>query len=194
VFEDGAPAKAQYRHYTIKGVQGIDDFQMMRQVVRRRYQRLLKEGKPLPDLVVVDGGKGQLSAAVEELGALGLAGQSVLGIAKREEEIFLPGRPEPLCLPRESGALQLVQRIRDEAHRFAIGHHRRRRARAAVLSILDQIPGVGCKRREELLRHFGTPLAVAKASEEDLAHCRGISRELAQRIREHLEESWRFPA
>ncbi|MBN1587669.1 MAG: excinuclease ABC subunit UvrC [Candidatus Omnitrophica bacterium] len=192
VFEDGKPLKADYRHYKIKDVEGIDDFESMRQVVRRRYQRLVREKKAMPDLIVVDGGKGQLSAAHGELLCLGLNKQALIGIAKREEEIFLPGRSAPVRLSKDSGSLQLVQRIRDEAHRFAVTHHRKLRAKQAVLSLLDQIPGVGETRKAQLLEHFGTPLAVARASEEELRQCEGISANRAAQIREYLDESWRY--
>ena len=151
VFESGLPKKADYRKFRIKSVTGApDDFASMREVVGRRYRRLLEEGKELPDLVLIDGGKGQLGAAVEALEELGLGEQPVVSLAKREELIFVRGRDEPIALPHTSPVLQLVQRVRDEAHRFAIGFHRQVRSRRTIASELDEIPGV--VRRERTLR------------------------------------------
>src|SRR6185503_18697202 len=157
VFEDGLSKKSDYRKFRIKGLGGLpDDFASMREVVGRRYRRLLEEGKELPDLVLIDGGKGQLGAAMEALAELGIGHQPVASLAKREEAIFLPGREEPVVLPRSSPVLQLVQRVRDEAHRFAVGFHRKTRAQRTLRSELDDIPGVGPAKRRKLLSRFGS--------------------------------------
>jgi excinuclease ABC subunit C len=170
VFEDGVPKKSDYRKYRVRTVSGgPDDFQSMREVVGRRYKRLLEEGKDLPDLVLIDGGKGQLSAAVEALEELGLGEQPVASLAKKEEVIFLRGRSEPIALPRSSPVLQLVQRVRDEAHRFAISFHRKARSLRTLRSELDEIPGVGPAKRRRLLSRFGSVKGVRGASETELA-------------------------
>jgi excinuclease ABC subunit C len=182
VFEDGLSKKADYRKFRIKGLGGTpDDFASMREVVGRRYRRLLEEGKELPDLVLIDGGKGQLSAATEALAELGLGDQPVASLAKREELIFVPGRDEPVALPRSSPVLQFVQRVRDEAHRFAIGFHRQTRAKRTLRSELDEIPGIGPIKRRKLLSRFGSLRGVRGASIEELASA--VGRTTAQRIR-----------
>jgi len=153
-FDAGQPLKKLYRHFRIRGLQAPNDFAMMEHVVERHYRGGREAGRPLPELVMVDGGKGQLAAAQRALERLGLGGRvTLIGLAKREEEIFRPGVPEALVLPRDSLALRLVQRVRDEAHRFAITYHRRLRDRELVHSALDDIPGVGAKTRRALLRH-----------------------------------------
>ena len=162
-----------------------DDFASMREVVGRRYRRLLEEGNELPDLVLVDGGKGQLGAAVAALEELGLGDQPVASLAKREELIFVRGREAPIALPRSSPVLQLVQRVRDEAHRFAIGFHRQARARRTLRSELDEIPGVGPTRRRTLLSAFGSVRAVRSASEAEIAAVVGPT--TAARIRAHFD-------
>jgi excinuclease ABC subunit C len=170
VFEDGLPRKSEYRKFRVRSLAGTpDDFAAMREVVGRRYRRLLEEGKELPDLVLIDGGKGQLGAAMEALGELGVGHQPVASLAKREEVIFLPGREEPVVLPRSSPVLQLVQRVRDEAHRFAVGFHRKTRDRRTLHSELDDIPGVGPARRRKLLSRFGSLRGVRAASLAELA-------------------------
>jgi excinuclease ABC subunit C len=185
-FVDGVPKKSDYRKFKVKSVSGApDDFASMREVVGRRYRRLLEEGRDLPDLVLVDGGKGQLGAALGALEELGLGEQALASLAKREEQIFVPGRPEPIDLPRTSPALQLVQRIRDEAHRFAVSFHRRARSRRTLLSELDEIPGVGPVKRRALLARFGSVRGVRGASEAELALAVGPAS--AARIRTHFE-------
>ncbi len=195
-FVDGKPWKDGYRRFRVKSVAGIDDFAMMREILRRRYERqrgqtpkgLTPQG--LPDLVLIDGGKGHLSTALEVLKELKLD-LPAAGIAKEFEEIFLPGRREPILLPPESRALQLLQRVRDEAHRFAIGYHRLLRGKQALASALDDIPGVGPRRKQDLLVRFGSVEAMRIASVEQLAQVRGISRTLAERIRGRLSRSGR---
>ena len=185
VFEDGQPKKSEYRTFRVRSLSGTpDDFASMREVVGRRYRRLLEEGKDLPDLVLVDGGKGQLGAAMEALAELGVGHQPLASLAKREELIFVPGREEPIALPRASPVLQLVQRVRDEAHRFAIGFHRKTRAKRTLHSELDEIPGVGPARRRKLLSRFGSLRGVRAASLAELAA--SVGRATAARIRERL--------
>jgi excinuclease ABC subunit C len=186
VFEDGLSKKSDYRKFKIKGLGGDpDDFASMREVVGRRYRRLLEEGKDLPDLVLIDGGKGQLSAATEALAELGLGDQPVASLAKREELIFVPGRDEPVALPRSSPVLQFVQRVRDEAHRFAIGFHRQTRSKRTLRSELDEIPGIGPIKRRKLLSRFGSLRGVRGASIEELTSA--VGRTTAERIRAFLD-------
>ena len=182
-FQDGRPWKDGYKRFKIKTVTGIDDYAMMREIVRRRY-----DGReaPLPDLVVIDGGKGHLACAMEVLKELELDLPAV-GIAKEFEQLFLPGQREPIVLPPQSKALQLLQRVRDEAHRFAIGYHRLLRGKRVLTSALDQIPGVGPRRKQDLLIRFGSVETIRRACADDLAQVRGISRMLAQRILQHFK-------
>jgi excinuclease ABC subunit C len=185
VFEDGQPKKSDYRTFRVRSLSGTpDDFASMREVVGRRYRRLLEDGKDLPDLVLIDGGKGQLGAAMEALAELGVGHQPIASLAKREELIFVPGRDEPIALPRSSPVLQLVQRVRDEAHRFAIGFHRKTRSRRTLHSELDEIPGVGPARRRKLLSRFGSLRGVRAASLAELATSVGAA--TAARIRAWL--------
>jgi excinuclease ABC subunit C len=185
-FEDGLPKKSSYRKFRIRGVSGTpDDFASMHEVVARRYRRLLEEGKELPDLVLIDGGKGQLGAAVAALEELGLGEQPVASLAKREELIFVRGRQEPIALPRSSPVLQLVQRVRDEAHRFAVGYHRQARKARTIVSELDAIPGIGPAKRRALLSRFGSLRGVRGASEAELATA--VGRTTASRIRQHFD-------
>jgi excinuclease ABC subunit C len=177
VFKDGKPSKADYRHFNVKTVEGPDDFATMAEVVHRRYARLLDEGAPLPQLIVVDGGKGQLSAAVESLEALGLRGKvAILGIAKRLEELYFPGDPLPLYLDKRSETLKVIQRMRDEAHRFGITHHRQKRSKAGLGSTLEDIPGIGKATREALLRSFKSVKKIREANETALAEVVGASK------------------
>jgi excinuclease ABC subunit C len=186
VFEDGQARKSDYRKFRVRGIGDVpDDFASMREVVGRRYRRLLEEGKELPDLVLIDGGKGQLSAATEALAELGLGDQPVASLAKREELIFVPGRDEPVALPRSSPVLQFVQRVRDEAHRFAIGFHRQTRSKRTLRSELDDIPGIGPVKRRKLLSRFGSLRGVRGASVEELASA--VGRTTAERIRAWLD-------
>ena len=170
VCEDGAMRRSEYRKYRIRNAAPAhpDDFAAMEEVVLRRYRRLLEQGGPFPDLVIVDGGKGQLSAAYKAFEQLGLANLVAIGIAKREELLVTRDRPDPIALPRSSGALRLVQRIRDEAHRFAVTFHRRARAMRDLRSELDAVPGIGPARRQLLLERFGSAANVRRASRDEL--------------------------
>ena len=188
VFEAGLPKKADYRKFKVRGVTGgPDDFASMREVVGRRYRRLLEEGHELPELVLIDGGKGQLGAAVAALEELGLGDQPIASLAKKEELLFLPGRELPIALPHSSPVLQLVQRVRDEAHRFAIGFHRQTRSKRTLHSEVDEVPGVGPARRRKLLSVFGSLRGVRGASEAELAAV--VGRATAARIRAHFDGS-----
>ncbi len=170
VFKDGKPSKRDYRHFNIKTVEGPDDFASMEEVIYRRYKRAVDENEPLPQLIVIDGGKGQLSSAMESLTKLGLENKvAVIGIAKRLEEIFFPDDPIPLYLDKRSQTLKIIQQIRDEAHRFGITHHRKRRSKSAIKSALTDIKGVGEKTTEKLLTHFGSLERISNASQEDIA-------------------------
>jgi excinuclease ABC subunit C len=202
VFVHGVPRKSDYRHFIVRSVHGQDDFASMREVLERRFRRWqmateetapggggkdVKGWAKLPDLLIVDGGKGQLSVAVEVLQAFDLLDKvPVAGLAKQREEIFLPGKPKPVLLPRHSQGLFLVQRVRDEAHRFAITHHRQRRRRAGVASQLDSIPGIGPARRKALLKAFGSIEGIRAATVEQLAAVPGIPHEVALIIKENL--------
>jgi excinuclease ABC subunit C len=181
-FENGRPKRGEYRKFRIKTVEGTDDFASMREVVTRYFQRRVEGEKPLPDLVVIDGGKGQLSSARAALEELGLGSLQTISLAKRDEEIFFPGRSESLRLPRRSAGLRLLQRARDEAHRFAITYNRQRRTMRTVTSELLSIPGIGPKRRRELLRAFGSIRGVREAAEEDIAKLPGFSAAAAKRV------------
>lgn len=177
VFKDGKPSKRDYRHFNIKTVEGPDDFASMKEVLTRRYTRLMQEGEPLPQLVVVDGGKGQLSAAVEALDDMGLRGTiAVVGIAKRLEEIYFPGDSVPLYIDKNSETLRVVQHLRDEAHRFGITHHRHRRSKGQIVGALDGIKGIGPKTAEALLQHFKSVKRIREASEADIASVIGTAK------------------
>lgn len=186
VFVDGKPKKSEYRKFKIKTVTGADDFASMQEVVHRRYTRLLEEGTALPDLIMVDGGKGQLSSAVEILGKLGQANQKIIGLAKRLEEVFVPGANEPLLIPKTSSGLKLLQQVRNEAHRFAITFHRTLRSKRVLRTELDLVKGVGKARARELLEVFGSVQGVKFASEEQLAEI--VGQTIAQRIKEYFAE------
>lgn len=177
VFRNAKPSKRDYRHFNIKTVVGPDDFASMKEVLTRRYTRLIAEGESLPQLVVVDGGKGQLSAAVEAFDAMGIRGKvALIGIAKRLEEIYFPGDSLPLYIDKNSESLKVIQHLRDEAHRFGITHHRNRRSKSQTLSLLDEIKGVGTVTRETLLRSFKSLKRIKEASLQDLAEVVGISK------------------
>jgi excinuclease ABC subunit C len=175
VFADGKPKKSEYRKFKIQTVEGPNDFASMQEVIQRRYSRLLLEKTMLPDLIMVDGGKGQLSSAVEVLVKLGLTNIPIIGLAKRLEEIFLPDQSEPVQLPRTSSGLRLMQQIRDEAHRFAITFHRSLRTRRIIQTELDLIKGIGTVKSELLLKTFGSLQGVRDATEEQLAEIVGKS-------------------
>ena len=181
-FQNGRPLRAEYRKFKVQTVEGVDDFASMREVVGRYFRRRVEESKPLPDLVVIDGGKGQLSSAQAVLEELGLGAVAVISLAKREEEIFVPGRPDSILLKRRSPALRLLQQARDEAHRFAITFQRARRSARTITSELLQIPGVGDRRRRELLHAFGSLQGVKDASLEAIAALPGFSTKTAQKV------------
>ena len=174
VFRDGKPFKSDYRHFNIKTVEGPDDFASMKEVLTRRYTRLVNEGKGLPQLIVVDGGKGQLSSAVEALDEMGLRGTiAIVGIAKRLEEIYFPGDSIPLYIDKNSESLRVIQHLRDEAHRFGITHHRNRRSKGQTVSQLDGIKGIGEKTRTELLRRFKSVKRISETDLDELASAIG---------------------
>lgn len=195
VFEEGRPRTGEYRRFQVRGVQGPNDFASHQEVLRRRFRnsRSGEEGTEeerrwaMPDLVIVDGGRGQVSAAREVLAELGLDDLPMVGLAKEREELVLPDRDQPVTLPTTSQALYLVQRLRDEAHRFAITYHRQLRNKRAVKSAFDDLPGVGPKRKRELLKVFGSAKRVREAPVEQVAAVPGIGRALAERIKAHLE-------
>jgi len=179
VFKDGKPSKKDYRHYNIKTVEGPDDFASMEEVVYRRYKRLLAEDQPLPQLIIIDGGKGQLSSALKSLDILGLRGKiAIIGIAKRLEEIYYPGDPVPLYLDKKSETLKITQYLRNEAHRFGITFHRNKRSKSAIHSELEQIPNVGKQTITTLLRKFKSAKRVKEASFDDLKKEIGNARAL----------------
>ena len=188
VFDTEGPRKSDYRRFNIDGIEGGDDYAAMRQALTRRYTRLMKGEGRVPDILFIDGGKGQLHEAEKVLEELQVEGVLLASVAKGPtrkpglEQLFLSGREAPLILPQDSPALHLIQQIRDEAHRFAITGHRQRRAKARNTSPLEEVPGLGPKRRQALLKHFGGLQAVTRAGVEDLASVPGVSRELAQRI------------
>ena len=193
VFAAGAPAKSEYRRFKIRAAQGPDDYAMMQQVLRRRFRRAAAEEREtqgswaqIPDLIVVDGGKGQLNAALEVLAEQGLEGVPIIGLAKAREEIFTPGKSEPVVLPRDSEALHLLQRLRDEAHRFAIVYHKAVRRSQSLSSILEEIPGIGPRRRHALLKRFTSLDAIRKASLEELSSVEGMNENMARRVLEDL--------
>lgn len=193
-FQGGRPKKAEYRRYRIKsletnGSSEQNDYAAIKEVVTRFVSRRLEEGKDLPDLMVIDGGKGQLNAALEALGSLGVQDLPVISLAKRQEEIFQPGRSQSLVLPRRSPGLKLLQRLRDEAHRFAVSYSRKRQTRRIVTSELLSVPGIGPKRRRILLEKFGSLAGVRLASPEEIAALPGFSLKLANRVLEHVRGS-----
>ncbi|HEX2057086.1 MAG TPA: excinuclease ABC subunit UvrC [Actinomycetota bacterium] len=199
VFEDGLPKRSDYRRFAIKWGHGQDDFANMGEVIRRRFARYLEEQENVlapdpkqskfaypPNLVVIDGGKGQLNRAVDVMEELGVEGVTTVALAKRMEEIFVPGEPEPVRIPRSSEALYLLQRIRDEAHRFALTYHQLRRSKKMTQSALDGIPGLGEVRRKKLLKHFGSVKKVREASLEDLRAVPGIPAAVAEAVYDNL--------
>ena len=168
VFEDGKPKKSLYRKFIIKTVEGPDDFSSMREVIERRYKRLQEENQPLPDLIMVDGGKGQLSSAVEILDSLGFVNYNIIGLAKRLEEVYLPGNSDPELIPKTSSGLKLLQQVRDEAHRFAITFHRERRSKRTIKSELTDIKGIGTSIAKKLLESLGSIEGIKKSKFEEL--------------------------
>jgi excinuclease ABC subunit C len=184
VLDRGKFDKNQYRVFNIRSVVGADDFRSMAEAVDRRYRRLLEEGKALPDLILIDGGRGQLNAALAALKKLGIEEMPIAGLAKREEEIYVPEREEPIRLERRDPALQLLQMVRDETHRFAVSSHRRRRSKRVLHSELDDLPGIGEKRRRLLIERFGSVGGVKQASMQDLMNVLG--RNVGQRLYDEL--------
>ena len=198
VLEKGIPKPAHYRRFKIKTVTGADDYAMIQEVLRRRFKRAagareLNETTPQkdnwainPDLILIDGGKGQLSAAVNAIEELGMHSVPVASLAKENEDAFMPGRAEPVDIPKDSPALHTLQRARDEAHRFAISYHRRLRSRKGIASVLDDIPGIGPKRKKALLTRFKSVKGIKEASPEELGKTKGITPALARNIKEYL--------
>jgi excinuclease ABC subunit C len=184
VWEAGRPKRSDFRRFRIKTIEGSDDFAAMAEVVGRRYARLLKEGKPLPDLVLIDGGRGQLSSALAVLDRLGVGHVRAAAIAKREEEVFLDGRTDPVRIPHDSPILHLIQRIRDEAHRFAVTYHRKVRSKRTLASELTGVQGVGPRRARLLLRRFGSVQGIREADLDSVAEA--VGRGLAEKIKAHL--------
>jgi excinuclease ABC subunit C len=177
VFKNAKPSKADYRHFNVQTVEGPDDFATMEEAVFRRYRRLIDEGQTLPQLVIIDGGKGQLSSALTALERLGIRGQmAIVGIAKRLEEIFFPGDSLPIYLDKRSESLKVIQHMRNEAHRFGITHHRNKRSKNAFQSSLADVPGIGPKTYEALMKQFKTVSAIREASQEDLNNAIGKSK------------------
>ncbi|HST07464.1 MAG TPA: excinuclease ABC subunit UvrC [Gemmatimonadaceae bacterium] len=188
-FENGRPKRGEYRKFKVKTVEGTDDFASMQEVVRRYFERRLGDEKPLPDLIVIDGGKGQLSAAHAALESLGIIDRPLISLAKREEEIFVWGRGEPLRLSRRSPGLRLLQQARDEAHRFAVTYNRKRRSMRTVTSELLKVPGIGPVKRRLLLKEFGSVQGVRAAGEEAIAKLPGFNPERARKLLESLASS-----
>ena len=204
VFEGGAPKKSDYRRFTIREVDPGDDYGAMAEVLTRRYAQWEKQSErspydaerdqsfgALPNLVVIDGGKGQLAAGLEPLQGFREHGAAVVSLAKRIEEVFRPGDSSPIVLDHHTPELQLLQRIRDEAHRFAITHHRIRRDKAMTESIMDELPGIGPARKRALLRHFGSPDAVLAATREELERVPGLPQKVARALYAHLNKTGR---
>jgi len=191
VLEKGWPKPAHYRRFRIKTVAGADDYAMIQETLRRRFKRgLTGEGAwgIIPDLVLIDGGKGQLNAGLEVRQELGLDSIPMVSLAKEDEAVFLPGDPQPVYIDKDSPALHILQRARDEAHRFAISYHQKLRHKAATASVLDDIPGIGPKRKKALLKKFGSIQAVKDAALEELNQTEGITLALARKVKEELAQ------
>ncbi|UCH42867.1 MAG: excinuclease ABC subunit C, partial [Dehalococcoidales bacterium] len=196
VFEDGKPRRNHYRRFRIKTVTGADDYAMLSEVLRRRFARSAQENADttarenawdiMPDLVLIDGGKGQLNTALKVLDEMSVSSVAAASIAKANEEVFIPQQATPITLPDTSPARQLLQRIRDEAHRFAISYHRNIRSKEALTSVLDGIPGIGPKRKRVLLEKFGSVQGIREASVEELSKIKGITQGQARKIKEYL--------
>jgi len=189
VFIKGMPSKSNYKRFRIKEVEGADDYAMIKEVLRRRFKRAIEGDEAwttLPDLILIDGGKGQLGAALEVLAEYGLEDIPLVSLAKERDEVFAPGRSEPVFFPSDSQALFLLKRIRDEAHRFTLAYHRKLREKESFSSKLEEIEGVGPKRRKALMKRFGSLEAIKEASVEELAQVPGMSRKVAERVKEFL--------
>jgi excinuclease ABC subunit C len=195
VFEDGAPAPQEYRRFKIRSKSTPDDYAMMRELVYRRFARVLKEKgaggeggfAKMPQLVLIDGGKGQLNVASEVLKELSIDNVFLLGLAERFEEVYIEGRKDPISIPRDSHGLRILQHLRDEAHRFALTYHRQLRSRRTTHSLLDDIPGVGPKRKKQLIRHFGSVQGVREATLEELKAVPGLPASVAEKIYQGLQ-------
>jgi excinuclease ABC subunit C len=185
-FDRGKPKKAEYRHFKIKNVEGQDDFASMREVIDRYVSRQIEAEIPLPDLMMVDGGKGQLSVAKEVLNSHGLNDQPVIGLAKRLEEVYIPDQTAPVSIPRHSTAIRLLKLVRDEAHRFAITYHRKLRSRRIIGSELENISGIGENRRNLLLKHFGSMKKIREASYDEIKSVKGMPQSTARRIYDYF--------
>jgi excinuclease ABC subunit C len=199
VFEGAVPKRSDYRRFRIRTVEGADDYASMSEVLSRRFARWERQSDlsphdpqhdrsfaALPNLIVIDGGKGQLAAGIEALQGWSARGVAVISLAKRLEEVFTPGRSQPLVLPHDTPELQLLQRVRDEAHRFAITHHRARRDRAMTASVLDELPGIGPARKRALIEHFGSPAAVVAAGVDELQAVPGVPAKVGREVHQHL--------
>jgi excinuclease ABC subunit C len=189
VFDKGLSRRAHYRRFRIKSVSGIDDYAMIQEVLKRRFRRSLAaddKWSVMPDLILIDGGKGHLNAALKILKELGLDSILSASLAKEKEEVFIPGRSESLDIPRTSAALHLLQRVRDEAHRFALGYHQKLRHKESIASVLDSIPGIGPRRKKALIKMFGSVRSIKEASVEELSRVPGITGKLAEKIKEYL--------
>ena len=193
IFEDGKPKRSQYRYFKIRDSEGPDDFASIREVVTRHFTGVIKRRETLPDLLLIDGGKGQLTSALRALTEVGKPNQLVLGLAKRLEEIFLPDQKNPVLLPRTSASLRLLQILRDEAHRFALKNHRHQRTKRTLTSQLDNIPGVGPKRRNVLLQIFGSVQHIKTMGTTEIASVPGFSLQLAESILNHLNKTSNEP-
>jgi excinuclease ABC subunit C len=185
VFVDGKPKKSEYKKFIIKEVEGPDDFASMQEVIRRRYTRLLANKDPLPELIIVDGGKGQLSSAVEILDSLGIKHYNIIGLAKRLEEVFFPENSEPESIPKTSSGLKLLQQIRDEAHRFAITFHRLRRSKRTITTELTEIKGIGKATAYQLLSELGSVEKIKNSDTETISKIIGNNK--AQLVREYFK-------
>jgi excinuclease ABC subunit C len=189
VFSNGQSKRAHYRRFRIKTVSGIDDYAMIQEVLKRRFKRSLAaddKWSAMPDLILIDGGKGHLNAALEILKELQLDSMPAASLAKESEEVFVHGRSEPLNIPRTSAALHLLQRVRDEAHRFALGYHQKLRQKESIASALDSVPGIGPRRKKALLKKFGSVRGIREASLDELSQTTGITNKLAEKIKEYL--------
>ena len=187
VFKNGKPSKKEYRKFNIKTVEGPDDFASMEEVVYRRYKRLLEEKQPLPQLIIIDGGKGQLSSSLKSLDKLNLRGKiAIIGIAKRLEELFYPDDPIPLYLDKKSETLKIIQQLRNEAHRFGIEFHRNKRSKEALNTTLEAISGIGEKTIVDLLKHFKSTKRITDASFDELTKVVGPSK--AKKLITHFQE------